>query len=221
MKLIIDKIFLRKYFGYLYYSILPECTVWDKKSTIIVEPICIFKKKDFDIANCKLIDKILNSSFKVTDIRSSITRGIEYLDWSELEQVLAPLFDNIFELGDNPVLYPGKRMENFITKILPKSPNICQDFDGIIHFHPTGDASLSDKDVNSFRELASVTKKYGKYYIIAVVITRNDLLKYIEKAGHTRNQFITYMMNTLKMTKISAYIFYPKKKEKNISISIS
>lgn len=220
MNLKVSKNILKRYFEYLYYSILPDCVLWDIKSVIIVEPICIFKIEDSNIVNCKLIDKVLNNSFKVSDIRGLIENGIDYLDWTELEQILSPLFDNIFELGDNPILYPEKRMEKFVVKILPKNPDICQDTDGICHFHPTKDASLSERDVITMKEFAAIMKNYGKNSIIAVVISRDDIIQCIEKAKHSRIKFVDYMMDTPHMTKINASVFYSDKTEENVSVSI-
>ena len=220
MRLRVSKNIIKIYFEYLYHSILPNCVLWDKKSVIIIEPICIFKIQDFNIVNCKLIDKLLNSSFKVSDIRALIKHGIDNLDWSELEQILFPLFDNIFELGDNPLSYPGKRMEDFVVKVLPRNPDICQDTDGICHFHPTKDTSLSDKDIITMREFAGVMKSYGKNSIISVVISRDDILQCIEEAKKSKVHFINYIMSTPEMTQINVSVFYSHKKEEKVSVTI-
>ncbi|RLE69847.1 MAG: hypothetical protein DRJ45_06040 [Thermoprotei archaeon] len=219
MKLILPKKILKDYFEYLYYSILPEYTLWDKKVSIIVEPICSLKIDRMKIVDWKIIDEILNTSLQKSKIRNYIKDELDLSDLSDLEQVLFPLSKNVFELDDNPFLYPGERLKKLVYEILPYNPAISLDIDGICHFHPTNEAYFSDLDNQSLRKFANIMEKYNKKYILALIIARGDMYNYIQKAKESKSQFVGYMMNSVENIKFNAKIFYSKKgKEKHVDI---
>ncbi|RLI78299.1 hypothetical protein DRP05_07645 [Archaeoglobales archaeon] len=80
MKLIVPKKFLNDYFRYLYYSILPEYTLWNKKVSIIVEPICSLKIDRMKIVDWKVIDEMLNTPFQQSKIRNYIKDELDLAD---------------------------------------------------------------------------------------------------------------------------------------------
>jgi len=219
MNLKIPISFLKKFFEYLYYSTLPDCTLWNGESSIILEPICSLRIEDLTIIDYKLIDEWIDESFDITKIRNYMKDEINHADWSELEQVLYSISKNVFELDDNPILYPGERLGKFVSEALPKNPSISKFVDGICHFHPTGDAHFSDIDHQTLKKFANVMENYGKNCIIGLVIAKSDPSEYIIKSRTSKNQFIEYMMKDLTNITFSAKIFYPNKEEKLVNIS--
>lgn len=221
MQIVLPKTFLRKYFEYLYYSILPDCNLWDKNETVIIEPICALKINKRNVIGWKLIDELLYPTFKLSDIKNNINNVLNYSDWSELDQVLYPLSKDIFELGDNPLLYPGERLKDLVFKILPKNPKIAYHLDGICHFHPNGDINFSELDIQTLRKFADVMKNYEKKYITAIIITRNDIKEYFQTLKNSKHQFIQYMMDNIENTQFNAKNFYPDQKEESVDVLLS
>lgn len=218
-KLLLPKILLRRFFGYLFYSILPECTIWGKKTSIIAEPICSLEIKNMNIADCKLIHEWLDKSFKVSNIRSYIEDGIAHIDGSDLEQILFPLSpSDILELDDNPIMYPRDTLSTLISDILPKSPHIARHIDGICHFHPTDDAQLSKDDCQTMNQFAEAMKIYGKKRIISLVIAKGDPQELVKKAKLPESQFIQFIMTNLENVTFNARTFYPYKKDESADI---
>ena len=218
IKLLITKAFLENFFEYIYYSTLPDYILWNKKTSIIIEPISILQVKDFKIIDWKLVDEWLDHSFIKSKIRNVVENDMNYVDGSDLEQILYPISENVYELGDNPILYPKERLAKLVRDILPKNPDIIELIDGICHFHPSGDAYFSEIDCITLKKFANLMGKYGKEYIIGLVIAKNDSYKFIKEAKTTKNQFVDFMMNDLLNTSFKARIFFPNGLEKNLDI---
>jgi len=220
MVLIIPKDFLKWFFECLYYSILSDCVLWGKKSSIFVEPICSLKIDDGKIVDYKLIDEWLDPSFNRATIRKQIRDGIMRVDSTDLDQALDLLIENVFELTDNRFLYPGKRLSTFVSQVLPNDLTISSSVDGICHFHSTTDANFSEIDFKTMKKLAGVMKKNGKNNIIGLVIAKGNPKEYIKKSTASKSQFVDYMMNDLDNTGFNARIFYSKGKDANLDTSI-
>ena len=220
MNLQVPKEFLREFYDYLFYSILPDCSLWGERSSVILEPICFLKIKDLSIVDWKLIDELADDPFDRTKIRDRMEESISHADWSELEQVLYPISKNVFELVDNPFLYPGERLAKFVSGYLPKNPTVSKFIDGVCHFHPTEDANLSGPGHHALKRFAGVMERYEKNSVIALVIANDCRYGYIEKSRGSKSQFVNYMMSNLKNTSVNARIFYSKKKDKCIGVSI-
>lgn len=218
MKLLITNTFLKNFFEYIYYSILVDYFLWNEKTSIVIEPISTLRIEDFKITEWKLIDEWIDHSFNVNEIKNHLENEINYVDGSDLEQILCPISENVYELGDNPILYPRERLAKLVQEIIPQNPNIIEFIDGISHFHPLGEAQFSDIDCNTLKKFANFMEKYGKPYIIGLIIA-NDSPEFINKAKTTKNQFVEFMMNDLSNSSFKARIFYPNGLEKNLDIS--
>ena len=222
MVLIVPRAFLKDFFEYVFHSILPDCTLWGKKSSVILEPICFLKIDGLNIVDWKLIDELMERSFVATEIRTRLEEAISHANGSDLEQVLGPpIARDIFELDDNPFLYPGQRLAEFISEFLPRNPGVSRFVDGICHFHPTGDASLSGANFCAMRRFVSVMGSYEKKYVVALTIAKGNPSKYIEKSRTSKSEFVGYMMRNLRHTSLNARIFYPGKEDKDIDVSIT
>ena len=145
---------------------------------------------------------------------------MNYVDGSDLEQILFPISENVYELGDNPILYPKERLAKLVLKIIPKNPNIIELLDGICHFHPSKDADFSEIDCITLKKFANFMGKYGKEYIIGLVIAKNNPYEFIKEAKTTKNQFLDFMINDLLNTSFKARIFYPNGLEKILDVSL-
>ena len=222
MDLRVPTTFLRGFFEYLFYSILPDCRIFGEKSSVILEPICALKIEDMNIVDWKLIDEWIDDSFDLAKVRTRMEEAINHADGSDLEQVLhPPIAKNVFELDDNPFLYPGQRLAEFLYEFLPRTPDLSEFTDGICHFHPIGDADLSDADYRAMRRFASAMERYGKKHIVALIVAKGDPHKYIEKSTESKSQFVKYMMRDLKNISFNARVFYPEKDDKCIVVSIT
>ncbi len=223
MKLKIPKNFLSDFFKYLYHSILPEIEhpLFDEKISIILEPICTFKIRNERITELKSIDKWLDDSFEIKEIRNFIKNGINSIDWSDLEQILfPPLYNNIFELRDNKLIYPGERFKNFINDILLKSPNNLNFIDGICHFHPSSNPNFSGLDIQTLKKFAKNIKNYKKNPIISLIIAIGQPFEYVKKSKESKSEFINYLLKNLDSIFFSAKIFHPNKEAQEIFVSI-
>lgn len=220
MKLIIPKAFLEEIFKYLYYSILTDYELWDKKWSIIIEPIFFLNIENMKVVDWKFIDECINSKFEICQNRKIIEDELNSSDWSVLEQILYPISKNVFVLYDNPLAYPHERIEKFLIKLLPKNPNLSNLIDGICHFHPTGNARLSKQDFITMKDIGKVIVKYNKKFFISLVIAVGSTDEYIEKIKKSKNYFVNYMMNNMKNISIDARIFYPTNKDKSIETII-
>ena len=220
MNLRVPRTFLRRFFEYIFYSILPDCTLWGERSSVILEPICSLKIEDMNIVDWKLIDEWIEDPFDIAKIRNCMEDGISHADGSELEQVLSPISKNVFELSDNPFLYPGERLAEFVSEFLPRNPSVSRFIDGICHFHPIEEVRFSEADYHAMEGFANVMERYGKKCVIALVIAKGNSHKYIKKSRESKSQFVRYMMRNLKDTSFNARIFYPKKESKRIDISL-
>lgn len=221
MTLRVPKVFLKAFFEYLFYSISADCTLWDERSSVVIEPICFLKIKDMNIVGWKLIDEWVQKPFDISNIRTLMEDEIRNAEWSDLEQVLSPISKNVFELDDNPLLYPGERFEKFVSEILPKNTKMSRFIDGICHFHPTDNARFSDADYSTLKRFTNVMGEYKKKSVIALIIAKGKPHKYIEKSKESKTNFVKYMMSDLKNTLINARIFYPRKKDEHVDVSIT
>lgn len=221
MDLRVPKKFLRGFFEFLFYSILPDCRILGEKSSVILEPICSLKIEDMNIVGWKLIDEWINDSFDLAKVRTRMEEAINHADGSDLEQVLyPPIAKNVFELDDNPFFYPGQRLAEFLYEFLPRTPDLSKFTDGICHFHPIEDADLSESDYRAMRRFASVMERYGKKHVVSLIVAKGDPHKYIEKSTESKSQFVRYMMRDLRGKSFNARVFYPKKGDDSIGVSI-
>ena len=196
-------------------------TLWGKKSSIIIEPICTLRVEHFAIVDWKLIDEWGDDLFNVNNIRNRMESELSLADGSDIEQILyPPMAENIYALGDNQIMYPNERLSKFVTEIVPNEPKIADFVDGICHFHPTGDVHFSDLDMHALEEFARVMHEYGKKCIIGLIIVKDNPHEYIEKSNMSLDHFVEYMVSDLKSTSFSARIFYPKKTGEHIDVSV-
>jgi len=220
MKLKIPKIFFENFFEYLYYSILTDYELWDRKYSIIIEPIFFLKIENMKIIDWKFIDECINNKFEISKNRKIIKDELNFSNWSDLDQVLLPISKNIFELDDNPLIYPYQRIETFLFNFLPDNPDLSNLFDGICHFHPTKNANLNKSDYTTIKDIGNIAFNYKKSCFFSLVIATGNIDEYIKKSAESKNNFINYMMDDIKNLSFNARIFFPTYKDKKIGISI-
>lgn len=220
MILKIPKVFLKTVFEYLYYSIVSDCRIWDEVHSVIIEPIFFLKVNDMNIVDWKFINEWIDNKFDIHKLRQFTKNGLSIADWSELEQVLVPISKNIFELYDNPLIYPYERFAKIVYDVLPKNLNLSNNIDGICHFHSIDDTKHSKQDYITMKDFAKVMKIYNKDFIISLVIAMGNIENYIEKAEKTKSLFVSHMMNNLMNISLTAEIFYPGNNHRLIDVSI-
>ena len=216
----IPTVFLSTFFEYLYYSIIPDYKIWDEVNSIIIEPIFFLKIKNMRVIDWKFINEGIDNKFDKYKFRQKIKNELDSANLTEVEQVLRPITNDIFELHDNPLIYPYERLAKFVYEILPKNPDLANYSDGICHFHPTESADLSEKDYTNLKEISKIMGNYEKKFFISLVIAFGNLENYIKKTKKTKSLFVSYMMDNIKNMSFSARIFYTVKNDKSIGVSI-
>jgi len=219
MKLKVPKKFIKDFFGYLFFSILADCYLWGNRSSVILKPIFILKIIDFKLISWKPINKFFEKNFQITKIRDDIKNVINYSDGSELEQVLIPIDKNIFELDDNPLIYPGERLKKFFTEFIQKDSKIINYFNGLCHFQPI-DIRFSRSEMSAMKEISRIMKNYNKDYIVSLIIEKGNPRNYIKETIKSKTSFVKFMLNNLDNTLIRSDIYYPDNSVENIGVSI-
>jgi len=200
--------FLKKFFSYLYYCILPEYKLWDEKVPLILEPICTIQTRGNILTDCCYLDELMTPSYNTTKLRSIIKNEVDQADPSSIEQVFFPLKNKVAILNDNPLIFPGNRLEYFMTDWLNKNPDTAKLIDGICHFHPCNYEPLNEDDIRTMKNVIQVMKKLGHESMLGLVIAKDNPEEYIERSRSHLNEFIRFMMADLKNTLFDGEIFY-------------
>ena len=214
LKLEIPKKFLEAFFKYLYYSICPELDYMEKRSSIILEPICFFRIMNMKIVEWKSINEYISRSYKIQEIRWQIRNAIRNADISNIDQVLIHLTKNIYSITDNPLIYPWERLRKFILEYLTLNPDILNFIDGICHFHPSETAQESELDERTLKKILGIFKQYNKTQFISLVLAKGHPYKYVGLSKYSIGGFVKYMISNFSNESIEAKVYYPNKVKK-------
>jgi len=93
----VPKQFVLDFFKNIYFSILPDCNLWDKQASILIEPIVTFNINNMIIKNWKLVNEWIEVSFNEEEIITHIEGAIDNQD-TDLDQFLTPISKNYFSI---------------------------------------------------------------------------------------------------------------------------
>jgi hypothetical protein len=212
--------FLRDFFEIVYYSILADYPVFGELSSIVLEPIFTFQTRDGSIISWRPIEKWNKYDFDISKTREYIKDSLENSASSDIEQVLYPLGEGVLGLFDNPLIYPGERLREFVESTLVRDPDASRKIDGICHFHPDGAMNLSDADQIAMINVARAMIKYNKEYVISLVIGRNDSFEYIERSKLSKSEFLEFILRERSNTLITAAVFHRDRSAESIDIHV-
>jgi hypothetical protein len=199
--------FLRDFFEAVYYSILPDYSVFGKPSSIVLEPVYTFHIQERSVISWEPIEKWNRHDFDITKIGADIEASLASSDSSDIDQVLYPIGNGVFGLFDNPLMYPGERLRELIDTTLVRNPALSGRLDGICHFHPDGTTNLSDADHIAMSNVARAMRLYNKAFVIALIVGRTDSFEYIKRSRLPKNEFLEYILGDRANTPLAGVTF--------------
>ncbi len=154
-RLYLPRTVLAAYWRLLFNFISPDCTVFGLPSTLIVEPIAIFRIEHHRVQTLEPIEPPVDPSFDPARVRSQLARQAEYEDEDRQDQAFVRLAEGIYEVDDNPWMFPMWRLGK-VVDMLGKGELDASAIDGVFHCHPTEDATPSATDDETLGRLADV-----------------------------------------------------------------
>jgi len=219
MNVYLSERFLRKFFRYVYYHILPDANLWSGRASVFLVPICLVKIKNDVVVDCRCIEEILDTNFKLQKLRYVIQLAIGDGTDTSIEQAFIHLNTNLLEITDNPIAFPGERLKLLMSEWLLKNPRVADEVDGVCHFHPVN-LPLGELDLRTMEKVAGVMVHFGKRKQIAILLAADPSLNYVEMAKGRVTDFIEYMMRHLINISLQAKVFYEGGGQETVNVLV-
>jgi hypothetical protein len=166
--------FLIDFWLSVYYSTVPDYPLWGRNATIVAEPILALGISDDRVVRWENVEALYRPSFRRDGIRDLMRSGMSAVDGSDLDQALAHLGGDLYEIGENPFCYPDHRLDRLFER---GEREAIEWIDGFCHFHPTGTAEPSDGDRATLPRLLLQLQEHGKRSITLITIACRDHLR--------------------------------------------
>lgn len=200
---------LREYCGYVFDYLLPDQQLFGSRIAVLIEPICAFAVQDLSVHSMTLVEKLVSPDFDSSSVRDKVVRTLRDEDGSDLEQVLEPLTAGIYELGDNPLTYPNRRLGALVDSV-EQGVVPLEAVRGLIHGHPTDQAVPSESDNRTLTEIAKRFERLGSSSVASVVIGLGSPSRLPAYATKGREGFIHAMMVGADTMQITCVDYQPR-----------